>query len=191
MSWTIKQPANERRLEDVLDRASKEGILLFGASSDQGHNQDSSTMLYPAMHNKVFCIGAADASGNFDKHVTAGTNYAFPGGENGKCEGSSFATALAAGLATLILHCAEYIDYGEDEKFRDGLRQYSNMKLVFERMVASGTRYLSVANHFIEDHDWDYHGKKRFENMVRNILSWVPPDVRRFDVLVSRLTLVW
>lgn len=175
MSWTVKLPDERSALQDALDNASKAGILLFGAYSDQGHNLGSNAVLYPAMHNKVFCIGAADSSGNLDKHVGYGADYAFPGGDNdAKCEGSSFATALAAGLAALILHCAEYIDYGEDEELRDALRQHLHMNKVFERMLAQGTKYISVANYFNEKllhHGWDYEGKMMFANMVKNILA--------------------
>lgn len=177
MSWTIKQTDERCLLHQALDKASRAGILLFGASSDQGHNAGSNAYLYPAMHDKVFCIGAADASGNLGKRVGPEADYAFPGGDGQvECqESSKFATALAAGLAALILHCAEYIDYGEDEEIRDRLRQHSTMNRVFEGMRGAGqTKYLSVASYFNESlyhHGWDFEGRAMFANMVKSILT--------------------
>jgi len=174
MSWTRTVPNEQCPLQDALDKASKAGILLFGAASDQGHNIEPNTLIYPAMHNKVFCIGAADMNGNLDQHVGSGADYVFPGGDSAEVQGSSFATALAAGLAALILHCAEYENYFRDESQRSALRQHTNMNKVFEAMLAPQTKYLSIGKHFNEklyNNEWDLACAEQFSRMVNAMLA--------------------
>ncbi|KAK0630886.1 hypothetical protein B0T17DRAFT_234368 [Bombardia bombarda] len=68
-----------------------------------------------ATHQKLMVIGSADEDGDKSKFVNnASCEYLFPGeisipdmiGNSDK--GSSVATAIAAGLAAMILWCAEY-----------------------------------------------------------------------------------
>ncbi|KAI8191102.1 hypothetical protein KHU50_000305 [Colletotrichum sp. SAR 10_65] len=121
MSWTTKQPTDtekQRAFEAAMYTAiSKKGILVFCAASDQGKAPD---MTYPAnANNDCFRIGAAEATGAVRATVgdTHRLSYIFPGhnvsmdsGDGTEKEveghsGSSVATALAAGLAALIIEC--------------------------------------------------------------------------------------
>ncbi|KAF5020073.1 hypothetical protein F66182_7915 [Fusarium sp. NRRL 66182] len=125
MSWTITPPEGERRrrFDDAIYNALKvKGILVFCAASDQGKSAD---VTYPyGSNNASFRIGAAKATGGMAETVgdANGLDFIFPGHQvvtNGSEDssydsdlqefepqsGSSVATALAAGLAALIIEC--------------------------------------------------------------------------------------
>lgn len=109
-------------LESAIEEAAAAGILMFCAASDQGIARDQS---FPAACSKtkhLFKIGAAEASGKAWKYVgdPADVDFIFPGHRVvmerpndpplGKCPtltGSSVATAIAAGLAALVLYCVQ------------------------------------------------------------------------------------
>lgn len=125
MSWTIERTddnANQiEELKNAISNAAAAGILMFCAANDQGIARDDS---FPAFGNadKLFKIGAAGASGSMWKWVgdPAEVDFIFPG-QNvvrerpkdaplEKCNtltGSSVATAIAAGLAALVLCCVQ------------------------------------------------------------------------------------
>lgn len=124
MSWTIERtPHNEidiLELESAIAAAAKEQILMFCAANDQGIARNHS---FPAASTKhIFKIGAAEASGEMWKWVgdPADVDFIFPGhnvvkerpndAPVEKCRtltGSSVATAIAAGLAALVLYCVQ------------------------------------------------------------------------------------
>ncbi|KAL1640281.1 hypothetical protein SLS58_007097 [Diplodia intermedia] len=126
MSWTIDKPNTNNvetaRLEAALDDAFKKDILLFCAASDQGPVVRAT---YPAASGRCIRIGAARASGQEYELVggASSVDFLFPGhnvvpGQTSELDlrldkgsllsGSSVATALAAGLAALVLHCVQF-----------------------------------------------------------------------------------
>jgi len=145
MSWTINEtPRNKEAiglLKGAIYDAEKAGILLFCSVSDQGVKKN---MAYPAsLSNVVFRIGAATAYGDTWKWVgtdEADVDFILPGTrlrvdtrdpvvKNVKpCSGSSLATALAAGLAAVVLDCVAINDPAE----LNLLRSRANMKMAFE-----------------------------------------------------------
>lgn len=124
MSWTIERTesnsAGIAELEQAIQLATEEGILMFCAATDQGAFKDRS---YPAASSKkIFKIGAAEASGTAMKWLgdQRAVDFIFPGHNVVKerpgevpadryttLTGSSVATALAAGLAAVILYCVQ------------------------------------------------------------------------------------
>lgn len=126
MSWTIERNDDNiediRNLESAVEAAAKAGILMFCAATDQGVVQNRS---FPAASGtkQLFKIGAADPSGAGWKWVgdPSEVDFFFPGhklvhdrpGETPlekctiKLSGSSIATALASGLAALVLYCVQ------------------------------------------------------------------------------------
>lgn len=126
MSWTIEStPENAddiHELELAVEAAAKAGILMFCAANDQGVARDDS---YPAASSgtkHIFKIGAAEPQGTVWKWVRdpADVDFIFPGhnvvkerpndAPLEKCRtltGSSVATAIASGLAALILYCVQ------------------------------------------------------------------------------------
>ena len=126
MSWTIEKTDENKSdidaLEQAVQDAANKGILMFCAASDGGAQSDRS---FPArsLKQKLFKIGAATEEGSKWKWVGNATNvdFIFPGhkvvkeryNEEGPIQscsfltGSSVATAIAAGLAALILDCVQ------------------------------------------------------------------------------------
>ena len=132
MSWTIKRnedvqmeqsnTAEIQRLEAAMTTARKKGALLFCSGPDEGNISDISEY-YPVgcanLSNQIFKIGAATS---FNKKAdptgkTSHLDFLLPGHEvevkgddkitvdNSLKSGSSVATALAAGLAAMIIQC--------------------------------------------------------------------------------------
>ncbi|KNG85640.1 hypothetical protein ANOM_006031, partial [Aspergillus nomiae NRRL 13137] len=159
-----------RKLSEVIDEAHNNKILTFAPVTDQGFNRPD--IPFPGKTPGVFRVGAARDSGVPDD-LSQGYEFLFPGGssvtnvrqrEEGSTGansavvlGSSFATAVASGLAALILHCAELCDLGDE--YGDDLRQYQNMKDIF-CIMASGSpqsSYIQAEKWFpasFENKDW-------------------------------------
>ena len=139
MSWTIKPPEGDKKkqFDDAIHNAlSSKGILMFCAASDQGKSAD---LTYPHGSNPTsFRIGAAKATGSMvdtvgDAHKL---DFIFPGDQVIVSDdaydsglqrleahsGSSVATALAAGLAALIIECVRLgVFYTNEENIDSGL----------------------------------------------------------------------
>ncbi|KAK8925053.1 Major intracellular serine protease [Metarhizium anisopliae] len=124
-SWTVKPPEAglKKAFDDAVHHAlNTKGALMFCAASDQGKSAD---LTYPHGSNpNSFRIGAARATGSVVDNVGDGHELSFllPGhevvvdsayedvpdkefGTFAPHSGSSVATALAAGLAALIVEC--------------------------------------------------------------------------------------
>ncbi|KAL5334909.1 hypothetical protein BJX70DRAFT_410989 [Aspergillus crustosus] len=123
ISWTISRPENElvrKRFRTAIERALTNKIHVFCSVSDRGQGADE-TYLLNSGPSEIFRIGAAKASGLIWEYVGKPTrlDFACPGHEvlmkepaaaDGIVQfkaytGSSVATALASGLAALILEC--------------------------------------------------------------------------------------
>lgn len=122
MSWTVNPPSDTTAFDDAIKNASnrKKPVLMFCSASDQGHFPDH-TYPHSSNPNSVFRIGASTATGAPADFVgdPRTLDLAFPGqevdfdkdanrehfGHFASHTGSSIATALAAGLAALILEC--------------------------------------------------------------------------------------
>ncbi|KAF4954941.1 hypothetical protein FSARC_11970, partial [Fusarium sarcochroum] len=170
MSWTIDPPEDEeerRELESAVIDAANADILMFCSAMDKGAKQ---TATYPskATPNKIFTIGAANASGASVDYVgnLTNINYTFPGDkveiDGGPTkttsqeivDGSSVATALAAGLAALILYCVQVrvllaSDHDKLKARRDfqAIKKHEGMKQAFraiETTEESNHKFLKV-----------------------------------------------
>jgi hypothetical protein len=193
MSWTIDPPEDDNQNQDVADLesaisdAAKANILMFCSASDQGARHTSS---YPSKAtNKIFKIGGADATGAVYKGVgdIDSVDFIFPGKlVEGEClgntvtrnfkylTGSSVATALAAGLAALILYCAQVRILRsptpqKDKARRDFqiLKKHDKMMEAFRNIgatPASKHKYLKV---------WEIFGKKVSDSVNRDQDKWI------------------
>ncbi|CAN9474906.1 unnamed protein product [Alternaria alternata] len=135
MSWTIEKTvdneADIRKLEISLDEAAKKNILLFCSANDQATDANGS---HPAANPTRFKIGAATAWGTAWRWTRAShVDFIFPGDRVikdrpgnvpfEKCSlvsGSSVATALAAGLAALVLYCVQFSVYHRNATNQQG-----------------------------------------------------------------------
>lgn len=184
MSWTITPPTNEsegeahdmQELNEAIIDATKADILMFCSASDEGAKQ-ADTYPSKALPGKIFKIGGADAMGGLYDRVgdISSVDFILPGhlvadeeltdtATSNKVQewsGSSVATALAAGLAALILYCAQVriVRAPEGAERREAtrhfhlLKRHDNMSRAFKNIGTSGSgnKYLAV---------WEIFGRK-------------------------------
>lgn len=193
ISWTIHDLATSdtkrshgqdwdgiKALKAAIDNAKKKGILIFCSASDDIKKKGSDTLPYNQGRDYIFRIGAADAYGWSDKvtedHETI--DYFLPGNQvaddfNPRLvlaeelkyrDGSSVATALAAGLASLVLYLVNVMEIyhsGNTQnvnkmcRYRKDLRTRDGLKRAFENMIIDkndrGKKFLPV---------WDLFGSR-------------------------------
>lgn len=169
MSWTIDLPSDSEEypdfnlLREALQRADQKNILMFCSASDRGANNPPTLPAQASGH--IFRIGAARPSGQMVDYVGSPDNvdYTCPGDAVGTEKSdpcgaiktdwhtvSSVATALAAGLAALILYCAQVrLAFSERENTRQGttalrkLQTHDGMKKALD-VMRDGSKYLAI-----------------------------------------------
>lgn len=125
MSWATKPPDTENdkiAFDNAIRKAHLKNILMFCSAIDQGKFEDF-TYPHASNPNSTFKIGAATATGVTPDFVSdKDLKFIFPGHEVvlgspyddvsdrrflgfASHTGSSVATALASGLAALVLEC--------------------------------------------------------------------------------------
>ena len=169
MSWTIrKTDENASHIEDlekIVKKAARNGILMFCAASDGGAVTDQT---FPAESQRelVFKIGAATEEGKAWKWVgeEKKIDFIFPGHEvvqeryEGalleKCNvltGSSVATALAAGLAALVLDCVQIAAFHYAELVEEQTK-LSESSVQQEKRAVDFSRILSLERVLHDDY---------------------------------------
>jgi hypothetical protein len=159
MSWTIDGTTAETQDVDKLDsaiaEAKKQNILMICSTSDNG--SFSSDNYYPAKSTECMRIGAATALGDKCTWVPDQHDYLLPGknipfkwvrqdGVSSWYEsGSSLATALAAGLAGLLLYCDRAVNdgAGDSTEWRK-LRSKNSMTNMFRKLAISSKEHKFV-----------------------------------------------
>lgn len=156
MSWATKPPENQddkMAFDDAIRKAHNKNILMFCSATDQGKFED---LTYPHASNPqyTFKVGAAKATGVTPDFVNdTDLKFVFPGHEvvlgtpyedvSDKHfdsfvshTGSSVATALASGLAALVLECVRlsYISTLKNPRLRGrGAIQRADMDRIRKR----------------------------------------------------------
>lgn len=117
MSWTFESQAregddeHETKFVKLIEKAvASKRVLIFGSVPDQGAGAKTNQVI-PVGVDGVIRIGSATVYGETSsKNVHERPNFILPGenitlstGE--QANGSSFATAYAAGLAATVLYC--------------------------------------------------------------------------------------
>lgn len=170
MSWTIEgaeafqESKDLSSLEAAISTAETNQILMFCAASDQGSNATENC--YPGKWNKCIKVGAATAVGDKCTWVPSGQyEYLFPGKDipfklrvpggfsTVQESGSSLATALASGLAGLLLCC----DRLTCEKPEAPLQGRVKMSDAFRKLARE-------KKSFVEAHKW--FGDKFWRNVA-------------------------
>lgn len=144
MSWSLLQTKINESATEKLGKAinkatdTENRVIAYCSTNDKGVF-DSSKKLYPQESNTkgIKTIGSADTDGNKSKFVN-GTriDYLCPGEDLPELKdinGSSAATALAAGLAALILWCHAW-EGGPDWEKKFKVTGWQNMKAIFQGM---------------------------------------------------------
>lgn len=182
ISWTIHNIAkmdesvhrdNEIKelngLKEALAKAKNIGILIFCSASDDIQKRGLEMLPYSEVPGYAFRIGAADAFGWSDRATEdhKAIDWFFPGNQvaddrNPRAvrsseleyrDGSSVATALAAGLASLILYLtnvikAHYRSRGDEgnaaryAKFKKALENREGLRKAFGNIVTKDENYM-------------------------------------------------
>ena len=189
MSWTIKKIENAqteqdntaeiRRLEKAMGTARENGALLFCSAPDEGNISDLSEYCPVGcanLSNQIFKIGAATS---FNKEAdrtgkVSQLDFILPGHEvkakgddkitvdNSLKSGSSVATALAAGLAAMVIQC---VRLGAIETYRGHIPRESSSSTETSR----ARNVLDVGSVSLDD----LSDIKKFEHM-RRVFEGIP-----------------
>jgi len=142
MSWTIDSTTEDPN--KAIAAAENQNILMFCSASD--HGSTSSDNCYPASSKKCIRIGAATVFGDKCSWVPDQYDFLLPGKNipfKWECQdgvsswyesGSSLATALAAGLAGLLLYCDRAVNEGGGNPV---LHTKTGMEKLFRNMAAT------------------------------------------------------
>jgi hypothetical protein len=175
LSWTVDETLDDdssRKLKDALDKAQ---MPVFCAINDRQPEAEvmlrSSAGVFAIRHADV--INPAEIRQEQLKHVDflvpgKGVEVHLPSylsreGTYVTDQGSSYAAAAAAGLASLVLGCAVFT-FGRDSPEFDKIRHYSSMERILKRMSseppsnAAGKR-VQPWNHFpkrLNSHHHDF-----------------------------------
>ncbi|KAB2568871.1 hypothetical protein DBV05_g12452 [Lasiodiplodia theobromae] len=195
MSWTIEKTGDNQaslgKLKAAINKAVNQNILLFCAANDQISDDES----YPGyITREQFKIGAATEF----KKAWEGTgeipvNYILPGKDVimerpeldvpldkcTKATGSSISTALAAGLAALILYCVKMAachyaasnnQEGNPITFNDfqKLKNFNRMNEAISR-IGLENRYIKVDKFFKFKDNPGVKSKEEKREMVNKI----------------------
>ncbi|MCJ1394257.1 hypothetical protein MMC18_007135 [Xylographa bjoerkii] len=211
MSWSIDKldtDATTNRvtaLRNAVLKAADANILLFCANPDKGIGYGTKT--YPTFldSDRIFCIGAAKEGHPSSQIDTANdkTDLYLPGvnipfevksisnPSKGKAErppqtwdkysGSSLSCALAAGLAAMVLHCAQVSGVSDAEWL--WLKSSAGMEKVFESLHPTPNRWLPVRRVFghgsLVNAGDEIERRKAFkEEVVETFLSKMPKTMR-------------
>lgn len=116
MSWSLRRSAqNEEDIESLekeIRRAAEAKIIMYCAAEDQfQYGGDQKILPGDSDTRAIKTVGSAREGGDKSDFVNVDqVKYLIPGEEvlpDSKKEGSSAATALAAGVAALVLWCFE------------------------------------------------------------------------------------
>ena len=156
MSLVLFKGNNE--LYAAVNRAGKEDIAIICSTADQGNNHQK---VYPAIYQKewqVDClipVAACDKYGKLtDWSTTTEAKYNFRGkdvtarpvrlmkGSKTHISGSSVATAIAAGTASLILACSLYALNDNEELVRRQRIEHFFKAMQTEEIRNLGLKYV-------------------------------------------------
>jgi hypothetical protein len=187
MSWTVEEnttSSNSRehfdRIQKNLERKDKRMPLLFCSAPDIGHHKTNDHYPFGCKSiTKMFRIGAATVDGLAHPRVSDDVDYILPGhnvlslsnnlmGTDGPMTpmtGSSVATALAAGLAALVIHCvrlgaiynatrlgdAPIRKASVSDKSLETIKPYPAMRIAFDIIKGKGTSGASEKRLGVED----------------------------------------
>ena len=201
MSWTVQlveensdnNKADIARLQTALERAVRAKILLFCSAPDIGvASQQVLSTHYPfgctSISESIFKVGAAKADGTiygwagdsrYVDFILPGVNVELREGDRIDEEddtpktGSSVATALAAGMAALIIHCVRL------GALYNWYRNRGDVNAVNEDSVRAVKRYMAMKEALIRVSSGSYTEKDRrleVEGFFKDAGKMLDPD---------------
>lgn len=146
---------SDDKFEDETKRAANEDIVFFCSTEDVGA---SGHAVYPAFWPEwTLAISGTDSGGKEVKYTDRNARYFFPGenihtkglsyrSPSESVSGSSVATAIASGVASLILSCGKWANKGVSKRRRF-------VSKVFDAMRAANDKYVYPGRLFSYTHD--------------------------------------
>jgi len=136
-------------VKEALHTAHKQNVLLFASTTNSGA-LTVNDMLYPASSSYVTSVDAASGHGTSSSSAASGSErarFAAPGlqvkGPSGRklhrVEGSSYASAIATGIAALILEFGRQYPLGQDSTVEKYLKRKGGMNLIMGLMASHKT----------------------------------------------------
>jgi hypothetical protein len=186
MSATVKQTD---ALEEEVANAISAGILVLGSTSGEGYVDEEA---WPANFESVLSIGAAKITGKETaESIKDNAKYMFPGKDilvnasflgsqpqQTEVSGTSFATAIAAGVGSLLLACHRLALSTQDRparwKSHMKFRRQTVVKM-FDKMSANRGRYVKPWDIFHQNEARPSWGE------ADSILDWVRENFLNSD----------
>jgi hypothetical protein len=168
MSFAIKTDF-KKSLSKSLDKAvNKNGIIAFASTADRGNSEDA---YYPAYCPGTIPIACCDENGEAAlgsdvkkaRYLVHGTGFSTPSVDylqgDTDVKGSSVSTAIAAGVASLVMGC-HYLVSGDVEDRRDLIDMvFNSMKGTSEKKWLRLDRFFPGAEKRL--------GSKEGQNLMR------------------------
>lgn len=199
LSWTLNTfgAVGRGELEAAIAEAKSRNILMFCSANDSGPLDDESYP-YATVQDVAFRIGAADEWGIIDPNVATqgrihfilpGTKVGMENASSAKRSneyrsGSPVATALAVGLAALILYCVQFqrarmLAEGQFEnasKAEDAFEKLQNHEVMRKVFTSIGVvdKYIKVWHLFgtkMQNYDCD-DKINRLSDVATKIIAW-------------------
>lgn len=184
MSWTVEKTPNHagvQNLQDKINKASGEKIILFCAAEDEAEYGKGNSLPANCGSNAIKRIGSCNKLGHPSDFVKeADKEYLFPGEgilqhitgdlKDKDRNGSSAATALASGLAAMILWCS--VAVGEDKIY---FRQDSRLINILDQLSKIGKFGFIDITRILDDLPATQNPLATVEEMVdklNQILTW-------------------
>ncbi|KAF4997527.1 hypothetical protein FDECE_12057 [Fusarium decemcellulare] len=178
ISATVRK---SEKLKEVVNDAISAGILVLSSTTGEGYVDEEA---WPANFESVMKIGAAKATGKETKgSIRANADYMFPGSDilvstsffgsqpfKDEVSGTSFATAIAAGVASLTLACRWLaLSTQSDVTGREAELKFrrETVQNVFGKMSANEGKYVKPWIVFQQDKGQPSWGE------ADSILDWV------------------
>lgn len=169
MSFALDKQSKDL-VNEVANAASTKGIVLICSSADEGNNMPE---VWPASYKETIDIAACDEWGYLSPYSNVRAKYYFQGQKiiadatqfsdsRDEIGGSSVSTALAAGVASLILACCK-IDGDEPIK----LKRREKVEQWFDEMKGQDPKYVRP---------WVVFGDGRRDSKFKNM--FLPTEAR-------------
>jgi hypothetical protein len=178
---SLKDNTNE--LQNALRDAQIAGIIVLASTSDESWNL---VKAWPACSESVIAISSANTMGRlvWDQLKEKGPHYVFQGEDitvdDTVVGGSSAATAMAVGVASLLISCYKCsLNESEDSSKTSEQAHFAKTRRTviincFNKMIArlGDTNYCAPWKLFPENgSDWDFGGPEEVLNWMVDMLK--------------------
>lgn len=197
MSWTIKEkPENAQGAENLraaIEAAGKAGVVLFCSSDDKGMYEQAVALPASSQTTMIKKVGSCNENGNMSEFVNPdNVDYLLPGEKLDEVisdgavtktdKGSSASTALASGLAALVLWCSEL--YGYDKSDFKNERMYALFdKLKMESKSATAASLVNVTGLLNDARETDNPVKSFMERVREKMVD----ELREYEKIKASL----